>query len=123
MLEANELPILEIETATFQQAVQTMEDDKMGFVFFKNKNNELVGISSNADLRRGILKQLHHLDKISLHDIINSKPITINENETISQMLMMIKSLPFAILFLPVVNDKHEISGAITFNNLIKGEA
>ncbi len=123
MLEANELPILEIETATFQQAVQTMEDDKMGFVFFKNKHNKLVGISSNADLRRGILKRLHHLEEISLHDIINSKPITINENETISQMLMMIKSLPFAILFLPVVNDKNEISGAITFNNLIKGEA
>ena len=123
MMTADELPILTIEKTNFAEAVHCMEDYKMGFVLFENAANKMAGISSNADLRRGILKNITQLDKISLTDIINPKPVSINENKTTAEMLVMIKSLPFAILFLPVVNDSNEITGAVTFNNLIKGEA
>ena len=123
MMTADELTILTIENTNFDEAVHCMEDYKMGFVLFENAANKMAGISSNADLRRGILKNITQLDKISLTDIINPKPVSINENKTTAEMLVMIKSLPFAILFLPVVNDSNEITGAVTFNNLIKGEA
>jgi len=123
MIEANELPILTIEKTNFKTAIEAMENFKMGFVFFENENKTMAGISSNADLRRGILKNILQLEKISLPDIINTNPITINENKTIAEMLSMIKSLSFPVLFLPVVNNENEISGAVMFNNLIKGEA
>jgi hypothetical protein len=38
-------------------------------------------------------------------------------------LLRLIKSKNFPISYLPVVNDQGQISGALTFINLIKGEA
>jgi predicted transcriptional regulator len=55
--------------------------------------------------------------------MVNKNPIMINENKTIAEMLSFVKSFSFPILFLPVVNNENEISGALTFNNLIKGES
>ena len=123
MLTADELPILQIEKTDFAETIKVMEDFKMGFVLFKNQQNKMAGLSSNADLRRGILKNIKHLENISLYDIVNTNPITINENCTITAMLNQVKALPFTILFLPIINNAGEISGAIQFNNLIKGEA
>ncbi|MFM2225524.1 MAG: hypothetical protein RJA07_1726 [Bacteroidota bacterium] len=123
MIQQNELPILSITKTDFKEAVTIMEDYKLGFVLYTDEKNKMAGISSNADLRKAILKNINQLDKIELMDMINKNPITINENKTIAQMLSFVKSFSFPILFLPVVNNENEITGALTFNNLIKGEA
>jgi len=122
MIETAELPVLSLDKADFRTIVTTMEQFKQGFVLFIDEEQKLAGITSNADLRRGILKNLDALDKIQPADIVNTSPITTLENTTISSMLQHIKSLPFPILFIPVVDESGILKGAVTFNHLIKGE-
>lgn len=121
MLNLDKLPILEMENANFKQAVEAIEQYKMGVVLF-TKNGALEGISSNADLRKGLLKNMQNLNNIKLADIINPFPKTIKESNTTYEMLSFIKKSNIPLLFLPVVDNNNKLKGMITFNELIKGE-
>lgn len=121
-ISSKELPILDIENCDFNKIITTLENENFGFVFF-NKNNKFHGVCSNADLRRGIIKHLNDLNKIKIEELINTNPFTINENINTQEMIHEIKSKTFPVLFIPVLNNDNVISGALTFNQLIKGEA
>ncbi len=115
------LPILEMNNCTFKDIVTTMENHNYGFVLFE-ENGKLKGISSNADLRRGIIKNLENLQDINAMDVINKTPIAINGKASTYEMISLIKKYDFPILFLPVIDDEQNLLGVITFNELIKGE-
>lgn len=121
MLNIDKLPILEIGKTSFKQAVEAIEQYKMGVVLF-TKNGVLEGISSNADLRKGLLKNMQNLNNIKLEDIINTYPKTIKESNSTYEMLSFIKKSNIPLLFLPVVDNNNKLKGMITFNELIKGE-
>lgn len=120
-ISKKDLPILNIENSTFQDLICTLDDYKLGFVLFE-KNEKFYGVSSNADLRKGLIKHLDNLNDIKIEELINTNPFSINENNSTSEMISKIKATSFPILFLPVLNNENEISGALTFNQLIKGE-
>ncbi|MEI6312747.1 MAG: hypothetical protein WCP57_10850 [Bacteroidota bacterium] len=123
MIPLEELPVLDIRACSFESIVRTMDQYKLGFTLFTDKDESLAGVTSNADLRKGILKNMQDLQAIKARDIINLHPIKTNENNSIHQMLQQIKQLPFVILFMPVVDEQNRLKGAVTFNNLIKGES
>ncbi len=115
------LPILTHKNCTFMEIVTCMEAHKMGFVLFEDKG-KLAGICSNADLRRGLLKNRDDLNKLSVDDVINSNAITIQSKASTYDMISLIKKYNFPILFLPVVTEENDLVGVVTFNELIKGE-
>jgi len=117
-----ELPILNIENCSFNSIIKTLDDYKLGFVLFE-QNEKFYGVCSNADIRKGIIKNLDNLNNIKIEELINKNPFVINENINTKEMIHAIKSKSFPILFLPVVSDDNKISGALTFNQLIKGES
>lgn len=123
MIPIDELPVLDIEQATFRDIVETMDSYMQGFVLLKSKDNTLAGITSNADLRRGILRNLDTLASIQASDIINTNPVCTHATYTTTEMLNQIQALPFTILFIPVLDAEKKLVGAITFNQLIKGES
>jgi CBS domain-containing protein len=102
--------------------LQTIENYDLGFALFTDTSGRLQGISSNADVRRGLIRHIEDLNQTQVQDIVNAHPICIHEKATISDMLALVTSKSFPILFLPVVNDHHQLTGAVTFNNLIRGE-
>ena len=121
-----DLPILPLENTSLKQIISKLDEYKMGFVFFE-KDEKLAGICSNADLRKGLLKcakqqQYIDFDMSNILDFVNIKPFVMYENASIKEMLEQIKAQAFPILFLPVVNDNQLLTGALTFNELIKGE-
>jgi len=65
---------------------------------------------------------LDDLNKINVAELINSNPITINENDTVVSMLKRIKSCPFPIMYLPVLDNVGKSTGIVNFVNLIKAE-
>jgi CBS domain-containing protein len=87
------------------------------------ENGILSGLSSNADVRRGLLKNINNFNSILPQDIINNTPVTINEEATITEMLKLVKSKKFLISFLPVVDKGNTLKGYITFINLIRSES
>lgn len=121
MIPLKYLPVLKEQQMDFGQVLQTIEDHKQGFVLTIDDNGKLQGVISNADLRRGLLAQIGHLQMIEVRSMQNKQPVTINEDASLRQMLTKINALRFIILFLPVTDDKGLLKGAVLLNNLTRG--
>ena len=121
MVPVKYLPVLQEHELTFKKVLQTIEDYKQGFVLIVDEKQSLRGVISNADLRRGLLKQVMDLTNIDAHRMINNSPVSIDESTTLSQMLTKIDALNFIILFLPVVDGNGILRGAVLLNNLTRG--
>lgn len=123
MENQDEVPVIKQEELTFENAIKAIDEYNEGFVMIAGEDNKLAGIISNADLRKGIIRHLGNLDNIPAEDMINPTPVVINKDKTIGDLLKLVKDSSFPILFLPVVDDENRIAGAVSFNNLIKGES
>ena len=117
-----EVPVLLPYQRSFKEVLIAIEKYDLGFTALADENYRLQGIISNADVRRGLIKNMDNIARTTVEDMLNPEPVFINEDATVSEMVRMIKSRQFAINFLPVVNDQQQITGAVTFFNLIKGE-
>lgn len=122
MIERDQAPIVSADSSV-QRIVQTIDNHKLGFAIVEDDEHHLVGISSNADMRKGFLKKFEDLVSLEASDILNSKPATISEEATITEMLDFIRSKKFLISYLPVVNGENKLTGAISFINLIRSES
>lgn len=123
MLEYDEIPVIPEKNLSFENVLLAIDKYKMGFTNIADKNGKLLGIISNADIRKGLISNLSDLNQIDTYDMINKNPAYIYEDNTVSDVFAYIKNLQFPVLFLPVVNRQKEITGTIKFNNLIKGES
>ncbi len=122
MIERDQAPIVSADSST-QRIIQTIDNHKLGFAIVEDDEQHLAGISSNADVRKGILKKFENLSDLKPSDILNTKPATISEDATITEMLDFIRSKKFLISYLPVVNSDNKLSGAVSFINLIRSES
>jgi len=123
MLEYEEIPVIQQDDLTFEKVLLSIDQYKMGFTNITDNNGILMGIITNADIRKGLIRNIGNLNNIDVSDMINPNPAFIYEDETVSDVLSYIKNLHFPVLFLPVVNGQKKVTGAIKFNNLIKGES
>lgn len=123
MLSMGEIPVLHPGQRSFAEVLKKIEEFEMGFTILAGEAGNLEGIISNADVRKGLMKNMENLNSISEKDLINPKPVTVNENASVVELIRLIKSKKFPITYLPVVNNEQKVTGVITFFNLIKGEA
>ncbi|HTF03664.1 MAG TPA: CBS domain-containing protein [Bacteroidia bacterium] len=123
MMSAGEIPVLRPGERSFENVLRSIEEFQMGFTILSDTNNTLEGIISNADVRKGLLKNIGRLDQITEQDITNKTPVLVNENATVVELIRLIKSKKFPITYLPVVDNENRVTGALTFFNLVKGEA
>lgn len=121
MLTGTEVPTVKT-SATFLEVLQSIEKYNLGFTSVVNDAGELMGIVSNADVRRGLIRNMQKLDAITLKDVLNANPFKIKASSNVTEMLNFIRNLKATILFLPVVDERNILKGVVVFNNLIKGE-
>ncbi len=122
MRSIQDSPVVKENELDLKNVLEKINQGKLGFTLVVNDTNTLKGIIGNADLRKGLLNHLDNLNNISCSEMINTNPITVNENITVVELLNTIKNQPRPVLYLPVVNDKKQAVGTLTFMNLIKGE-
>lgn len=122
MRTKSESPILGPGDRSIGNVLQSIEDNKLGFTVLVDDNGKLEGMISNADVRKGMLKNLTDLNAIRIEDITNPDPVVANEKMSVQELLKFVKRQSFPISYLPVVNDNKEVTGVVTFVNLIKGE-
>jgi ribulose-phosphate 3-epimerase len=122
MIGFSELPVLHEGETSFAEVLQSIEKYNLGFTLLIDKNGTLSGLSSSADVRKGLLKKLDDLNKINVGDVVNRNPIRVYDDYTITEMLEFIRNTKANIMYLPVVDRSNKLTGALTFNNLIKGE-
>jgi len=121
MLDREECPIISEDHLDLKNVLQSIDDGGLGFVMVE-KNNQFTGIISNADVRKGILKNLEDFSTANLHDWINSTPIVLKDSDTVNSMLNLVKQQSFSPMYLPVIDVHNKAVGVVTFLNLIKGE-
>lgn len=123
MMGIEKSPVLTNRNFSFRDVLQSIEDYNMGFTIITEEDGKLAGIITNADVRKGLLKNISDINNLNPENIINRNPATINQNKSVAEMLQKIKTLSFPILFMPVVDDDNRLAGTVTFNNLIQGES
>lgn len=123
MMSKEECPVINYDAnVSLLQVLQSIENYKLGFTTVTDQNNKLIGLISNADVRKGLIKNFYRIANIELKDVINTQPLFIQESKTINDLLTLIKQQQFPVLYIPVVNEQQQLTGVLTFNNLIKGE-
>lgn len=122
MIERDHAPIVTSDSSPYR-IIQTIESYKLGFAIVEDDDQHLVGLSSNADMRKGILRKFEDLSELTSEDILNPNPARISEDATITEMLDFIHSKKFLISYLPVVGLNNQLTGAVSFINLIKSES
>ncbi len=118
-----ETPRLSSEALTTERILLSIEKGRLGFTLITDEDGLLVGMVSNADLRRGMLKQIDDLNALHPEHLVNSNPIAVLEDLSVKELLGFIRRQPIAINYLPVVDAHGRLTGSLTFNDLIKGEA
>ena len=105
-----------------KSVLQSIDDGKLGFTLVIDDTGKLVGLISNADIRKGLLNHLDNLNAIDPFEFLNEQPTCITENATVLEMLQLIKNCRFPVMYLPVLDKDGFAKGIVTFVNLIKGE-
>ncbi|MBP5551480.1 MAG: KpsF/GutQ family sugar-phosphate isomerase [Bacilli bacterium] len=98
-------------------AIPEMSKKKLGIVNIINKDNEILGIICDGDLRRIIEK---HIDiyNVSVDEVMIKNPKTIAKNALAVDALHFIKE--HSINNLPVVDSDNKLVGTITWQQIVK---
>ncbi|MFO8025512.1 CBS domain-containing protein [Thiohalophilus sp.] len=122
MRQLDETPILRPHELSVRNILQSIEDHKLGFTLLVDKQGALQGMITNADVRKGMLKHVDNLNALEVADMINPSPAVARDDFTVQELISYIQEQSFPVNYLPVVNSKHEVTGSVTFFNLVKGE-
>jgi arabinose-5-phosphate isomerase len=97
-------------------AIVEISEKKVGFTGIVDEKNVVVGIFTDGDLRRALLKQKNINSPIS--ECMTKKPITLNENQlAIDAVNIMEKSKISGFI---VTNDKNNPTGIVNLHILLK---
>lgn len=122
MLDMEETPVLTSGKFYFFDVLKSIDDYKLGFTTVIDEHGIMQGIITNADVRKSLLRNYANIPSMNVDDMINKNPAYVYDYETVSEMLAVIKTLDFPVLFMPVVDKEKKLVGTVKFNNLIKGE-
>lgn len=100
--------------ASIEVALQTLDSAGLKIVLIADKNSKLLGVVTDGDFRRGILKG--YTIKDSVQKIMNKSPITGSPGMSQMHLFEMVKSRSFSPV--PLVDDKGRIVGLETFEAL-----
>lgn len=122
MTPLDECPTLLIADLSIGNCLQTIEKGQLGFCLVTDKEHQFIGLISNADIRKGLLKTLDNLNEINIEDAINKNPTVVFGDSNVIELLQIAKKCKFPVSYLPVVKKDGKALGIVNFANLIKGE-
>jgi ribulose-phosphate 3-epimerase len=122
MIPVSESPIMYESDLSLKNVLECIERGKLGFCIVLDAEKRYIGLVSNADIRKALIREFDKLPDISVSGLINKNAVGIHQNATVNEMLQLIKSTSFALTYLPVWDDDKYAAGIVTFVNLIRGE-
>lgn len=122
MTPLSECPVVKQNSLSISSALLAIEDGNVGFCVVIDDENNFIGLISNADIRKGLIKHLPDMNALKAEEIINKNPIKIEGESTVYELLQLVKKCSFPVSYLPVVKKSGKMLGIVNFANLIKGE-
>jgi len=123
MMGLNELPVLDERDMTLETLLDAMERSRLGFVLVVREDRHLVREVTNGDVRRALVRSLLDPTHLLAETLVNRRPVTVNADQSLEEMLEVVRAHDRSILFLPVVDSEHRLVGGSSFQDLVKGEA
>lgn len=117
-----ECPVVRQTDLSFGACLQTIENGNLGFCLVATDEDDFIGLISNADVRKGLIRNQPNFNKIDANELVNKSPVKVSSEATVIEMLQLVKKCSFPVSYLPVVNNLNKIKGIVNFANLIKGE-
>lgn len=115
MHSGDEIPRIS-PTTPITAALIEMSKKGLGLTTVCNDDDELVGVLTDGDLRRGLDKKLDIYAAVS-SDLMSSSPLTIGSNTLAAEALNIMESRKITAL---VVADSKQVSGVIHMHDILK---
>lgn len=120
LLSLDQFPVIG-ETIIFKEALEEMGRSRLGIACIVNKSNKLLGILTDGDIRRKLLKvqkpfSAFLVDDALVHAI--QSPITISPSDTLKNAVDLMEEKE--VWDLPVVNAKGELVGLLHLHKAIQ---
>ena len=117
LLRKDNLPIVSRETK-LKDAIIVMSQGRLGSVIIEDENKKVIGVLSDGDLRRALMKDGFSID-CSVETIATLNPRTFDdENLLASDALQIIET--YKIQLLIITNKNREIKGLLHIHDLIE---
>ncbi|MFA6788272.1 MAG: KpsF/GutQ family sugar-phosphate isomerase [Arcobacteraceae bacterium] len=117
LLKKDNLPIVSRETK-LKDAIVVMSEGRLGNVIVLDENQRVVGVLSDGDLRRALMKDDFSLD-CNVQTVATKNPRTLkNKNMLASDALEMIEN--YKIQLLVVVDEDDKLVGTLHIHDLIE---
>ena len=105
---------LVLPSKTIRQSMQKMDDEAIRTLFICDADLKLLGVVTDGDIRRSLLKGIS-LDS-EIMQIVNTNPITATRNESKNTILERMRSCD--ILMIPILSDRKKLISVETINSL-----
>lgn len=103
-LRKNIIPVLEDDS--FGTLLDNINRLHMGTAFVENANHEYVGIITDGDVRRSILKNKQNVFQLSVKDIVNKEAYCVDKGKRLVDVFLERMLLQRQVSVIPVVEGK-----------------
>jgi len=111
-------PIISV-SATMKELIETITKPNLGGAIVVDNHQKIIGIVTDGDLRRAILKFGNILDR-KIEEIMTKNPIRVKKGTKAIDALHIMEDRPSQISVLPVIDDEDKPIGLIRIHDLIK---
>ena len=120
MLKINQFPIIN-EKKILKEALDLMDETKLGVVCIIDEEQNLKGIITEGDLRRKLLYIQKPFSALLIDNVINhatNNPKTILKDTNIQDAVLLMEKKQ--IWDLPVIDEQNKLIGLLHLHNAIK---
>lgn len=113
MMPLERFPVI-AENVIFKEALEEMGRSRLGIVCIVSDESKLLGIITDGDIRRKLLKVQKPFSAFFIDDALDHSirsPVTIQPNQTLKEAVLLMKKKQ--IWDLPVVDDKKCLVGLL----------
>ena len=118
MKSGDDIPIVSQETSIIDSLL-VMSQQSLGMVLITDKNDNLLGIFTDGDLRRALEKNIN-LQNLSINTVMTQNCKSIQANKPALIALQMMEE--YRLNSLPVVDGDNKVIGAINMHTLMQAK-
>ena len=107
------------ENASMTELLEAVTRPNQGGAMIVNQKNEVVGLVTDGDIRRAILKFGNVLER-DLKDIMTANPIAITRETMALDALRIMEDRPSQISVIPVIDENKHSVGLLRIHDLVR---
>ena len=118
MLKGDDNPLVNISDSV-KNCILEISNKQSGVVSVVDNDGKLMGLVTDYDIRKHIEKE-KNIFLMKIEEIMNSKPISIYDDEKAFSALKVMQEREKPITVLPVINREKVVNGVVRLQDLVK---